>query len=177
VIRYYRLKNGRVLLIRDAKVSDANEIVGYMRRVTIETHYMVTKPEEVLDVPMERSIIKSHLNNPRKLMIVGVLDDRIVSLLSFSTFRRKRVSHSGELSLSVLKDYWGLGIGSAMMETLIEWARKKRIVRIQLEVLEDNERAINLYRKFGFIVEGRKRKAVRLEECFKDTLIMALILE
>jgi len=177
VIRYHRLKNGRILLIRDAKVSDANEIVEYMKKVTIETHYMITRPEEVLDVPMEKSIIRSHLSNPRKLMIVGILDDRIVSLLSFSAFRRKRVSHSGELSLSVLKDYWGLGIGSAMMETLIEWARKKGIVRIQLEVLEDNERAINLYKKFGFVVEGRKRKAVKLEEGFKDTLIMALILE
>ena len=171
------MKNGKTLLIRNANVSDADEIVEYMKKVTLETYYMVTKPEEVFDTPIEKSLIRSHLNNPGKLMIAGILDNKIVSLLRFSTFRRKRVSHSGELSLSVLKDYWGLGIGGAMMETLIEWAKNKKIVRIQLEVLEDNERAINLYNKFGFVIEGRKRKAVKLGKCFKDTLIMALILE
>jgi RimJ/RimL family protein N-acetyltransferase len=65
-----------------------------------------------------------------------------------------------------------------MITSAIEWARRNDFIRIQLEVLKSNERAISLYRKLGFELEGVKRKAVRRDDgSFEDVFVMALLLD
>jgi RimJ/RimL family protein N-acetyltransferase len=100
------------------------------------------------------------------------LVDRIVGSLNFIGGSRERTKHKGEFGMSVLKDFWGLGIGSALLQSLIEWAKGSGIRKIQLEVMADNERAINLYKKFGFKIEGRKEKAVFKNGEYTDILVM-----
>ncbi len=172
------LKNGETLLIREVDVSDAKRVVEYMKTVTAETVFNITAPDEVFDVSTEKKLIKMFRENPRDLMIVGELRGEIVSILSLRGFTRKRTSHAGEMSISVKKKYWGIGIGTAMMKAMIEWAKREGFERIQLEVFKSNERAINLYKKMGFVEEGLKRRAVRLEDGrYEDVLVMALLLD
>ena len=63
------------------------------------------------------------------------------------------------------------------MEELISWARAVGVKRIELSVVEGNDRAIRLYEKFGFSLEGVKRKAVLLEDGYRNVLIMAKLLD
>ncbi|PLV59292.1 GNAT family N-acetyltransferase [Thermotoga sp. KOL6] len=173
-----RIKNGNLLLIREANVWDARRLVDYMKEVTSETDFLITSPEEVFDVSTEKRYIRMYKNDARKLMLVGEINREIVSVLSFNGFGRKRTKHVGEFGISVKKRYWGLGIGSAMIKSLIDWAKQNDFKRIQLEVLKSNERAISLYKKFGFEVEGMKKKAVLKDDgSFEDILIMALLLD
>ncbi|PLV56706.1 GNAT family N-acetyltransferase [Thermotoga sp. SG1] len=172
------LKDSSVLMIREANIWDAKKIVEYMKEVTSETDFLITRPDEVYDVSTERSYIKMYRNDPRKLMLLGEINKEIVSMLTFTGFGRKRTRHVGELGISVKRRYWGLGIGTAMMTCAIEWARENGFKRIQLEVLKSNERAIGLYRKLGFEVEGVKKRAVRKDDgSYEDVLIMALFFD
>jgi len=172
------LKDGSVLTIREASVWDARKIVEYMKEVTSETDFLITRPDEVYDVSTERSYIKMYRDDPRKLMLVGVIDKEIVSVLTFTGFGRKRTRHVGEFGISVKRRYWGLGIGTAMISSAIEWAKRNGFKRIQLEVLRSNERAISFYEKLGFKIEGVKRKAVQRDDgSYDDTLIMALFFD
>ncbi|ABQ46370.1 GCN5-related N-acetyltransferase [Thermotoga petrophila RKU-10] len=172
------LKNGSLLLIREASIWDAKRIVEYMKEVTSETDFLITRPDEVYDVSTERNYIRMYRNNPGKLMIVGEINREIVSLLTFTGFGRKRTKHVGEIGISVKKRYWNIGIGTRMITSAIEWARRNDFIRIQLEVLKSNERAISLYRKLGFELEGVKRKAVRRDDgSFEDVFVMALLLD
>ncbi len=83
---------------------------------------------------------------------MGLVDGAIVSTLSFSAGSRPRLRHSGEFGMSVRKAYWGLGTGSLMLDTLLDWARGTGIVtKINLRVRTDNQRAIALYRRKGFV--------------------------
>jgi len=168
-----KLKNGEHLLIRNAVESDAAELIRFFRKVTSETDFLVTKPEEVvMSIEQEKSIIRAHLEKENSLFLVALLVDRIVGSLNFIGGSRERTKHKGEFGMSVLKDFWGLGIGSALLQSLIEWTKGSGIRKIQLEVMADNERAINLYKKFGFKIEGRKEKAVFKNGEYTDILVM-----
>ena len=77
--------------------------------------------------------------------------------------------------MSVRKQYWGLGIGSLMLDTLIAWAQDTQIVKkINLRVRTDNQRAIRLYERKGFVIEGTSRKEILLDGSYFDHHWMGL---
>jgi ribosomal protein S18 acetylase RimI-like enzyme len=100
--------------------------------------------------------------------VIGWCDIIVPGVLGFG--------HSGRLGTGVLKGFRGRGIGSRLVERAIQKAREKGLLRIELEVYSSNLRAINLYRKFNFKLEGRKSKARYLDGVFEDIDIMALLL-
>ena len=105
--------------------------------------------------------------------IVAVLDGRLVGNAGVRQLKGRR-SHVGDVGMSVHDDFHGRGIGSAMMAALIDvsdnWLNLKRL---ELAVYVDNEPAIRLYRKFGFVVEGTRRADAFRDGEYVDSLFMA----
>ena len=64
--------------------------------------------------------------------------------------------------IAITKEFWGLGIGKYLMEACIECAREAGYLQLELEVVAENERAVEMYRRAGFIEYGRNPKAFRL---------------
>jgi len=174
--RKYELKNGRILLIREAVVNDARAVLDYVQSVSGESDFLSFGPGEFeLTEPEEEEFIRKCLASDNQLYILASIDDAIVATLIFSGGRRPRVRHSGEFSMSVRRPYWGLGIGSLMLDTLIEWARANQIVKkINLRVRTDNRRAILLYERKGFVIEGTIRKEILLDGKYFDHHWMGL---
>lgn len=78
---------------------------------------------------------------------------------------RKRTSHAGTIGVFVSKEYRGQGAGKMLLAALLEWARKNpAIEKVSLSVFSTNERAISLYKKMGFLEEGRKIKEFKISE-------------
>jgi RimJ/RimL family protein N-acetyltransferase len=67
----------------------------------------------------------------------------------------------GEIGMMVAADWRGRGVGAALMAAAIDWARTRGLHKLTLSVFPHNEAAIALYRKFGFIEEGRRSKHIR----------------
>ncbi|HCP31854.1 TPA: N-acetyltransferase [Candidatus Acetothermia bacterium] len=174
--RNYELKNGRVLLIREAAVEDARAVLDYVEGISGESDFLSFGPGEFeLTEPEEENFLRKYRDSDNQLYILGLIDNTIVAALSFSAGRRPRVRHSGEFSMSVRKQYWGLGIGSLMLDRLIDWARATRIVKkINLRVRTDNQRAIVLYKRKGFVIEGTIRREVFLDGKYFDHHWMGL---
>jgi RimJ/RimL family protein N-acetyltransferase len=174
--RKHELKNGRVLLIREVAVEDARALLDYVERISGESDFLSFGPGEFeLTEPEEQEFIHKCLASDNQLFILGSIDDTIVAILNFSGGRRPRVRHSGEFGMSVRKQYWGLGIGSLMLDTLIDWAKGTRIVKkINLRVRTDNQRAIRLYKRKGFAKEGTSRKEILLDGKYFDHHWMGL---
>jgi len=106
---------------------------------------------------------------------VGLIDNRICATLSFEAGIRPRNRHTGEFGVSVLKEYWGLGIATGLITALVEWAESGNIVKkINLRVRTDHERAIALYKKFGFRIEGTIKKELKIDNKFYDHYWMGL---
>jgi len=174
--RNYHLNNGRVLLIHEAAVEDARAVLDYVEAVSGESDFLSFGPGEFeLTEAEEEDFLRTCRDSENQLFILGLIEDEIVASLVFSAGRRPRVRHSGEFGMSVRKQYWGLGIGSFMLDTLIDWAQGTQIVKkINLRVRTDNERAIALYERKGFVIEGTIRKQIFLDGTYFDHHWMGL---
>ncbi|MDR6226735.1 GNAT family N-acetyltransferase [Desmospora profundinema] len=178
-MRQYRLDDGDPLIIREAEPADAERIVSYLRQVAGESDALALTEEEVtLDVEQQRDVITDYAEGDNRLFLVAEWEGRIVGVLTFEGGRRKRVAHSGEFGMSVLKAHWGRSIGSRLMDSLLDWAREGNVIRkINLRVKADNQRALALYRKYGFRREGRLIKEFCLDGTYVDLDLMSLWLE
>jgi len=78
--------------------------------------------------------------------------------------------------MNVRSDFRDIGIGKAMMDYMIDWAKKNGYEKISLSVFSTNKRAINLYKKFGFEIEGAKKREIKIDEEYVDEILMALFL-
>ena len=74
------------------------------------------------------------------------------------------MSHRATIGIAILRDYWNLGIGSAMLKELVAAARTRGTELVELEFVEGNDRAKRLYEKIGFRVVGERPNAFKLKD-------------
>jgi len=105
--------------------------------------------------------------------IVAILEDRLVGAADVTRYRGRR-DHVGGIGMSVHDDFHGRGIGSALLGALVDTADKwLNLRRLELSVYVDNEPAIRLYKRFGFVIEGTRRAAAFRDGEFVDDYVMA----
>ncbi len=145
-----------MLEIRKATASDAENILEYCKIIGGESDNLTFGAEGVsITVDREREYLESILHSDRQLYLVAVNDGEIVGTAVLTSFAKPRLAHRAEISLSVKKAMWGNHIGTRFMEEIIDFAKNTAKVEvISLEVRSDNERAIALYKKFGFETVG-----------------------
>lgn len=117
------------------------------------------------------------LDPRRSLMLVATLDGTICGWLELHRMHARRLEHVAVLTLAVSRRYRRRGVGAALLERAVVWARRAGVLKIGLNVRSGNVGAIALYRRFGFEEEGRERRQVRTDDGFEDNLIMGRFLE
>lgn len=163
------------LLIEKAHKDQAQDILDYLNAVAGESDYLTFGLNEFgLSLEEEQSIIKDCLDNDNSLMLIGFVDKKIISQLFVAVSSRPRLSHIGYLGLTVSKAYWRQAVGSQMLAEAINWAKKKQLVKLQLQVRIDNVGAIHLYKKYGFVVEGSIKESLNIDGHYFDELLMGL---
>ena len=174
--RGHTLGNGQVLIIREAVDDDAPQALSFVEATAHESDFLTFGPGEFGHTEaQERAFIRACAGSRHHLFIVGLIDDTIVSLLHFTSGERPRLRHTGEFGLSVRRSYWGMGIGSLMLDTLVAWAQAGgAVTKINLRVRADHDRALALYVQKGFVEEGRITRAVRQGGVYYDHVWMGL---
>jgi ribosomal protein S18 acetylase RimI-like enzyme len=110
------------------------------------------------------------------IQVLGVDEnDVVVGWCDIVRNSQEGFRHCGRLWMGILPEYRGCGIGKRLAQSCIDRARDAGIERVELEVFSTNERAIALYRRLGFLTEGVKRFARKLDGKYEDKLIMALV--
>ena len=105
--------------------------------------------------------------------LVGLVDDRVVGMVSVVTFDRPRRKHVGAIAIVVHGDWQGKGVGGALMRAILDLADNwLNLTRLELEVYADNEAAIHLYERFGFEVEGTLRRHAFRDGEYVDSKVM-----
>ena len=86
-----------------------------------------------------------------------------------------KLRHRAEFGVNILKEYWGLGVGRALMEACIQCAREAGYAQLELSVVAENTRAIALYQKAGFVEFGRNPRGFRSRTAgFQEIVFMRL---
>ena len=157
------LKGGVELQVRNAVASDVRALRETAQLTHAETDYLLSYPDEQSsDDEQEARFLEETKRSDNEVELVAVIDGRIVGSAGVSAVRsRRKVAHRARFGISILKEYWGMGIGRVLMETSIDCARKAGFTQLELEVVADNERAVSLYRRAGFEEYGRNPRGYR----------------
>lgn len=116
-------------------------------------------------------------NDPSTSYVLAAeIDGQVIGIISLHWSPRARTRHVASLGMMVHEAYQGQGVGKALMAAAVGAADKwLNVVRIELEVYPDNERAVRLYRSFGFEVEGTKKMNAYRDGKYTNSLIMGRI--
>jgi RimJ/RimL family protein N-acetyltransferase len=106
--------------------------------------------------------------------VVAIAGGTVVGWCDITSFNRPVYAHCGELGIGVIPSCRGKGIGKALMIDALRRAKEKGLERIELTVFEKNVPAIALYQQLGFVVEGKKKNAVKIDGQYDDLICMAL---
>ena len=157
------LKDGVELLVRNAGASDARALRETMRRTHSETDYLLSYPDEQgTDEEREARLLGETERSCNEVELVAIIDGRIVGSAGVSAVRsRRKVAHRARFGISILKEYWGMGIGRVLMDASIDCARQAGYTQLELDVVADNEGAMSLYRRAGFEEYGRNPRGYR----------------
>ena len=172
------LKNGQEVVIRKAVKKDAQAIINYCNVVGGESDNLLFGENEFgMTLEQEEQFIEESENSKVVGLFLAFVNGEIVSIANLSTATRKRIAHTSEIGISVSKKFWGLGIATLMLESLIEFAKaSKQIEVIGLAVRANNLAALGLYKKMGFIEIGIYPKCVKIKDKYYDNILMNLYL-
>lgn len=164
-----------MITYRRAEPNDAENLLLYTKTVGGETDFL-SFGEHSFNISVERQarFISKFQNDKVGVMLVALDGEKIVANASIERNRVGRYNHRAELSINVLRNYWGRGVGTRLMEMLLAFAKETGIKVLYLDVRADNKRAISLYRKFGFESIGRFPKYFLINEEYFDAEFMVL---
>lgn len=166
------------IAIRLAKREDAEAVLKYLNQAGGETDNLLFGKEGVpFTREQEEELIEETNSSPKSRMYIAAIGEQVVGIASIRGARPKRIAHQSEIGLSVLKEYWGIGIGRRLMDEMISFAQSVEIEIITLEVKTDNERAIRLYEKYGFEKFGTYRGFFKIDGRYYDADFMNLYLK
>ena len=146
---------------------------GCLDSVARERIYLAGVKAHPIDSTREFVLNNIQNNIPQYLAVDG---KRVVGWCDIIPRRGLDFAHSGGLGMGVHKDYRGQGIGIRLLNDTIDAAKEFGLERVELEVYTSNTRAIRLYLKRGFVVEGVKKKARKLDGEYFDIQVMALFI-
>lgn len=170
------LKNFQELLIRKAVDEDASAMAEFKQRISEESDFLSFGIDEIeISEETERQTIQSENESVNSVILLALCNGEIAGFVTFHGRTRVRKQHAGEMGIAVQKKYWGLGIGNFLLDALIHWADGTKIVRkVNLLTRADNEKAISLYEKYGFVREGIISRDICIHGVFYDSVSMGL---
>ena len=121
---------------------------------------------------VDTALLERIAASPHSRFFLALDGERIVGNACVDGSGNPRFRHRRNLAITVLRDYWGKGIGSGLMERMIAFARESGAELLSLEVRSDNARAKALYRKFGFVPFGTFPKYFKIDGQYFDVECM-----
>lgn len=172
--RHFIDRCGREIIIRQAAAADVAGLIGLSNDIRAEGIYFVA--EEPRLSADEWAEYLHFLNSERNLVLAALDAERLIGSITVVAGRLRKTRHVAEVGLGVAAPYRGAGIGSALMGLAIDWSGAQGLLRLELSVFANNERALALYRKFGFAEEGRRRAKYLIDGVYVDEVIMGRLL-
>ncbi len=161
------LKDGRSAILKTPCVEDAEKMLHYIKKSCGETDFLTRYPEEWDGVTLEseEKWVKRCRDSQSLLAITCYIDGEIAGSCEINFRGGIKTSHRATVSIAILKQYWNLGIGSAMFAELMAAAEARPGIEIvELEFVEGNDRARALYEKYGFKIVGERPNVFKLKD-------------
>ena len=165
------------LVIRPAKAGDAASLAALQGDIYAEERWFVG------DGPPSVNVLTRRLRTlePQSSLYLVVLfrekgQEEVGAWLELHRLLPSKLRHVAMLTLAVAEPYRRRGAARSLLREAYRWGRQVGLKKISLNVRANNQAALTLYQKEGFVLEGREQAQVRLDDGFEDNLIMAKFL-
>lgn len=161
--------------IRPAREADLTGLVGAIRQVAEDKTYI--EAEEVADVIDHEDMLLRHDEIESRMFFVACVNDEVVGWVHLRAPELEKLSHTAELTVGVLEEYRGHGIGGHLLQRGLEWAASNGKERIYQSVPATNEEAISFLEAHGWETEAVRSDHYLLDGEYIDEVMMEVSLE
>ncbi|VEF48265.1 GCN5-like N-acetyltransferase [Bacillus freudenreichii] len=164
--------------IREITPQDARDFIQLLNQVDLESEYMLLEPgERNTSLEEQRQRLKRIEQDSRStIFVVEDKEKRLLGYLAAFAGNARRTRHSVYLTIGMIKNCRGQGVGTQLFQEMEKWAEERGIVRLELTVVCENQAAVGLYRKMGFEIEGTKRASLLINGALHDEYLMSKLL-
>jgi RimJ/RimL family protein N-acetyltransferase len=163
----------REFTIRPGEPGDAAALVALANEVGAEPEGWLITTTNWRTVSDERRYLRSLRRYPHAAIYVAEAEEGVVGRLSVGRDPHPASHHVADLGLMVARSHRRLGVGHALLEAAVVWARSRGVTKLELHVFPHNEGAIALYDRFGFEREGYRKRHYRRPDGYVDAILMA----
>jgi RimJ/RimL family protein N-acetyltransferase len=166
-------KTNKQFTIRPAEPIDKPDIIDNINTIAAEEIYLQTN--QFVLTPDWDDVLNDSINlHKGQLLIIPTIDQHVIGHLRlFAGNYGERDRHVGSIGLALLAPYRNLGIGTILLEYALQWSRTAAFEKLEADVIASNLRALELFRKFDFVVEGVRQQQLKIRERYEDELILA----
>lgn len=166
------------IVYRKAQEQDAEKIVEFFNMIGGETSFMsFEKDEYPLSAKEQAELIRSFEGDKTNTMLLAMDGDEIAGLSTITSSHKIKSRHIAELGIVVAKKYHGNGIGASLIHQVTDWVKGNGITtKMRLDVRADNLKAVQMYLKMGFVVEGHIKHSTLLNGIYYDDYVMGKML-
>jgi RimJ/RimL family protein N-acetyltransferase len=172
----HSLTSGEVITIRTAQPEDSENLIEAVKAYFRTTDFFLMTPAEFNPtLEMETAWIRDFKDNPDSLLLLATQNGKIIGNIDLTANPRKKLQHTALIGMGILGEWRNKGVGTVLMQEAISWATfKSKLEILWLQVFATNEAAIKLYRKMGFLEEGRQTNFFKNENgTYTDNIIMS----
>lgn len=172
----FTLKDGRRAVLRNPQEKDVPGLLEYLVKSAGESEFILRAPEECgkYTPESEAKWVENMNASENNAVLVCEVDGKIAGNCDVSRRVNLKTRHRAAVAIALLKDYWDLGIGTAMFNELIQIAEGwEGVTQLELEFVEGNVRARALYEKMGFRIVSVRPDAFKMKDgSFRNEYIM-----
>lgn len=174
------MKNGQAAILRSGVASDGQAALEVFNLTHEETDFLLSYPDESsMDAEQESEFLERKTASANEVEILALVGNQVVGMAGIDAVGAcHKVSHRAEFGICLVKEYRGLGLGTALTKDCVQCAKDAGYAQVELDVVADNVSAIHLYQKLGFVEYGRNPKGFRSRRSgYQELIYMRLDLE
>lgn len=170
------LKNGKLVTLRQARISDAENLLQTIKTYIPQSNYIPKLEEEIkLTTTQTEEWITNFIRYDNSILLVAEYENNIIANIDLTGSRRKIMEHTAVIGMGMPIEWRNSGLGTALISSVIEWAKANPILElIWLQVYSQNELGIGLYKKMGFEEKGEIKGFFKRDNQYFDNLTMTL---
>ncbi|XVH31686.1 GNAT family N-acetyltransferase [Haloferacaceae archaeon DSL9] len=157
--------------IRFAQQFDLSGLIGVIRQVAQSRTYI--EAEAVADILDYEEVVIRHSEVGSRMFFVAVVDDEVIGWVHLDLPQTEKLRHTAVLTVGVLEEYQGHGIGTALLERGTEWATNRGFEKLYNSVPASNEDAVDFLEAHGWRTEAVRTGHYRIDGEYVDEVMMA----
>ena len=160
--------------IRPAEQADLGGLVGVIREVSEEGEYLIA--ETVVDILDHEKVVFRNNDLGSRIFFVATVDDEVVGWVHLESPNYEKLSHTAKLTMGVLEEFRGHGIGSNLMEHGLKWASENGYEKVYQSMPATNQAAIRFLEAHRWETESIRQAHFKIDDQYVAEQMMAVML-